>query len=375
MDRLERLAFNSLPAALWPDVTANVYHHRSNQIQCGGQYGFNLFFCCSSNVHQGWPKFMLSAVQLQPQNTSTSGGGGGGSGGSSGGGSAVVISGYAPSFTTLPDGGGTVNVTGTYPFSDTATITLSKPTKLQLRIPCWTDGASVTTVSPALDGTAVVTTATDAVPCTFYSVDAAATTIKVAFDVPITFYRWVANQTDGSYSGKDAQGPPGTNGGGVEVHRGALTFALRPTEVVQETTIGCIGGSPEGRYGWNCTGTPGGVPQFPAIKSRDVQVATEPGSGGNWSYGILPHTATFVTVGTGTPPAGYPFSVDAPPAVAIKIKARNLNWNKSRANLGWSDPGCPPHSPLASDAPLEEITLVPFGSTNIRISVFPELIA
>jgi DUF1680 family protein len=34
MDRLERLAFNALPAALWPDVTANVYHyhHRSNQI-------------------------------------------------------------------------------------------------------------------------------------------------------------------------------------------------------------------------------------------------------------------------------------------------------------------------------------------------------
>ena len=25
MDRLERLAFNALPAALWPDVTANVY--------------------------------------------------------------------------------------------------------------------------------------------------------------------------------------------------------------------------------------------------------------------------------------------------------------------------------------------------------------
>ncbi len=43
MDRLERLAFNALPAALWPDVTANVYHHRSNQINCGGQYGYNLF--------------------------------------------------------------------------------------------------------------------------------------------------------------------------------------------------------------------------------------------------------------------------------------------------------------------------------------------
>jgi hypothetical protein len=35
MDRLERIAFNSLPAALWPDVTANVYHHSSNQLSCG----------------------------------------------------------------------------------------------------------------------------------------------------------------------------------------------------------------------------------------------------------------------------------------------------------------------------------------------------
>jgi hypothetical protein len=25
MDRLERIAFNSLPAALWPDATTNVY--------------------------------------------------------------------------------------------------------------------------------------------------------------------------------------------------------------------------------------------------------------------------------------------------------------------------------------------------------------
>ena len=33
MDRLERLAFNALPAALWPDVTANVYHHCSNQLE------------------------------------------------------------------------------------------------------------------------------------------------------------------------------------------------------------------------------------------------------------------------------------------------------------------------------------------------------
>ena len=35
---------------------------------------------------------------------------------------------------------------------------------------------------------------------------------------------------------------------------------------------------------------------------------------------------------------------------------------------------CPlPHSPLSSTAPIETLELVPYGSTNIRISVFPQL--
>jgi hypothetical protein len=42
MDRLERIAFNSLPAALWEDVTANVYHHSSNQLTCGA---WTLVYC------------------------------------------------------------------------------------------------------------------------------------------------------------------------------------------------------------------------------------------------------------------------------------------------------------------------------------------
>ena len=50
MDRLERLAFNSLPAALWPDVTANVYHHCSNQVEAAGnEYSYALYFCCTAN--------------------------------------------------------------------------------------------------------------------------------------------------------------------------------------------------------------------------------------------------------------------------------------------------------------------------------------
>ena len=37
MDRLETLAFNSLPAALWPDVTTNVYFHASNRARITAQ--------------------------------------------------------------------------------------------------------------------------------------------------------------------------------------------------------------------------------------------------------------------------------------------------------------------------------------------------
>ena len=40
----------------------------------------------------------------------------------------------------------------------------------------------------------------------------------------------------------------------------------------------------------------------------------------------------------------------------------------------WPNAGIPPHSPLASAAPLEQIELVPFGATRVRISVFPQLV-
>ena len=39
MDRLERLAFNALPAALWPDVTSNVYRAAAASRSC-------CCFCC-----------------------------------------------------------------------------------------------------------------------------------------------------------------------------------------------------------------------------------------------------------------------------------------------------------------------------------------
>ena len=49
---------------------------------------------------QGWPKFMFSAVHIANAPAT------------------IVVSGYAPSVSTLPDGN-VVTISGTYPFSDT----------------------------------------------------------------------------------------------------------------------------------------------------------------------------------------------------------------------------------------------------------------
>ena len=102
-DRLERLAFNALPASLWPDVTGNVYHHASNQIATGpGQYAYDLYYCCTANVHQGWPKFIAALVHLDAEGT-------------------PVVSSLAPATTMLPDGT-RLQIHGLYPFADLSLI-------------------------------------------------------------------------------------------------------------------------------------------------------------------------------------------------------------------------------------------------------------
>ena len=72
-DRLERVAFNALPATFSPDMWAHQYDQQVNQVQCSvnpehgwttngpdsNLYGLEPNFgCCTANMHQGWPKFV-----------------------------------------------------------------------------------------------------------------------------------------------------------------------------------------------------------------------------------------------------------------------------------------------------------------------------
>ena len=76
-ERLERVAFNALPATISDDMWSHQYDQQSNQIDCTPFAGnpifttngrdahiFGLepeFGCCTSNFGQGWPKLTLSA--------------------------------------------------------------------------------------------------------------------------------------------------------------------------------------------------------------------------------------------------------------------------------------------------------------------------
>ena len=110
-------------------------------------------------------------------------------------GAVTVVSGYSPTVTTLPQGGGVVNITGQYPFSDRATIVVSKPTQLSLRIPCFASGATVTVSSSSSRRRRSSGQSSGvpmkAPPCAFFPVHVveADTTVTIDFEMPITLHR------------------------------------------------------------------------------------------------------------------------------------------------------------------------------------------
>ena len=79
-DRVEKIAFNALPATFSADMWAHQYDQQPNQVICTlGQRAWtsngpeaNLFGlepnfgCCTANLHQGWPKLVQSLWMLTP---------------------------------------------------------------------------------------------------------------------------------------------------------------------------------------------------------------------------------------------------------------------------------------------------------------------
>ena len=139
-DRLERIAYNALPATLTKDLWAHQYDQQANQVMCSisnhrwatngpesNIFGLEPNFgCCTANMHQGWPKLVASLWMATPD-----------------GGFAAVA--YGPSEVTA--NGVSIEERTEYPFREAVTL-LVNPAKpatfpLALRIPAWAAGATV----------------------------------------------------------------------------------------------------------------------------------------------------------------------------------------------------------------------------------------
>ncbi len=320
-DRLERLAFNALPAAFSPDMWSHQYDQQVNQVQCtinpehlwstngpdSNLYGLEPNYgCCTANMHQGWPKFAANLWMRTPDD-----------------GIAAVA--YAPSKARFEVRGTPVRVEleTDYPFRDTLTITVTtdKPVRfpLALRVPAWTEKGTVRVG----DGSEK-----SLKPGSFHWVEQqwkGSTRVSLRFPMKVkTSRRW--NEA-------------------IAIERGPLVYSLKIGE--QWTRVNADKPQRELPHG-------------------DFEVRpTSP-----WNYGVqIDEANPESSVSFAEQPVGdKPFSPEGA-GMAGKVKGRKLpNWKMEN---GWA--GETPAGPQNSREPVEELTLIPYGCTNIRITEFPML--
>ena len=327
-DRLERLAFNALPATMSPDMWSHQYDQQVNQVQCtiNPDHGWstngpesNLFGlepnygCCTSNMHQGWPKFVAHLWMKTPDD-----------------GIAAVA--YAPSRAQFTSRGVPVAVTvdTDYPFRDTLTLTIEPERAARfpvvLRVPAWAAGATVRVGS----GEAMPMT-----PGTLHRIERA---WSGRTDVAIRFP--MAPNVSVRYNGA------------VAIERGPLVYSLRIGE--QWTRVNADKPHRELPHG-----------------DFEVRPTTA------WNYGLVGLGKGIAGLIFEERPIGErPFSPEGAGMTATVLARRIPTWKIER---GWAGELSPPDGAWADNGgqttgePAERVRLLPYGCTNIRITEFPRV--
>ena len=327
-DHIEKAIFNAGPGCVSKDFKNLQYFSSVNQVIATGDSNHNKHFhgstwmaywpcheteCCAGNVHRFMPNFAARMWM-----SDTNGG--------------LVATLYGPSSITLPINYARQQLTVTedtgYPFSETISFTFRTPTPVTMpftfRIPGWCETPAVTINGQAYKGPLRPGTFAT-LPRTFCDGD----TVVLHLPMPVKLVKW-ENQ-------------------GFAVERGPLLYAYPVPEkvTVDNRTYGNMGGKKSSD-----------PVNFPALDLRPD---------GPWNYAIAANSAAelkLVIRETG----GYPFDPGASPLV-VKAPARKVK--------GWAlvenryTPPLPDRDKVECEDAMETITLVPYGSTRLRIGVFP----
>ena len=332
-DHLEKIAFNVLPTQITDDFMARQYFQQPNQVMVTRHIrNFDInhgetdlvfgllsgYPCCTSNFHQGWPKFTQSLWSASKDN-----------------GAAALV--YAPSEVTMKVANGVeINIVENtlYPVDDKIDfdLTITSPGvasvefPLYLRIPGWCKEATITvngkTFATEQGGTIA------RVDRTWKTGD------KVTLTLPmeVRTSEWF-----------DAS---------MGVERGPLVYALKIGEKWEKKKV-----------------------KDDPITYGDSYWEVRPTT--PWNYGIMnfkpEDTAAAFVVKEDEAKKQLPYfwNLEGAP-IEIKVKAKKIpSWTLYNEMAGPVPYSRMIYGYHTEELPEEEVTLIPYGCTTLRISQFP----
>jgi len=314
-DRLEKITFNALPATFKPDMWAHQYDQQANQVIC--KHSEDKVYATNgpdSNIFGLEPNYGCCTANMHqgfPKFASHLWMK------SEDGGLAIVA--YAPSEANINLSGSSVKaiLETDYPFDDKLNFTIKTDKAIEfplyLRIPNWTEGAEIKIGDDVIK----------AKSGTFHKIVrewSGTTSLTVHLPMRVIISRRYHNS--------------------VAIERGALVYSLKIGE------------------------------EWKKVKGEEPHADWEVYPTTDWNYALEINEANpeesikfeLKTV------SDCPFSPEGAPIIA-KVKGRKVpEWT-----IEHNAAGPLPESPVKSSESLEELTLIPYGCTNLRVTEFPKL--